>query len=138
MKLKEAAERISMRDGAGRSLLRDGVMRASALVSLGLALLMMARIIGWGALEPSRFDTMSGPWQAAVLLLVALHAASGFGLWSLAGWGLVLWGAAVLVQITMHAVYSAVFGTNFALVSVLLLVTAINMAFLVYEMLRKR
>jgi hypothetical protein len=102
--------------------------RATALFALSLAVASMARISGIGDFSPSRFDLMEPAWRAACVTLVVFCSAAGFGLWSLARWGNVIWLAAALLQIAMHTLYASIFGANPVLVSVLLSVLALQAA----------
>jgi Family of unknown function (DUF6163) len=106
--------------------------RLLGLVALGLSLTEFARLVGIGGLDPSRFDLMPVAWRVAATMLAVFYAAAGFGLWQVTNWGFAVWAFAGLAQIAMHTLYSNVFGVNFSVVAVLVLLIISHGCFVAY------
>jgi hypothetical protein len=62
---------------------------------------------------------MSAHWRIAATTLAVLWATAGFGLWQKTQWGLAIWVAASLLQVSMHSFQTDLYGRNDLLITFL-------------------
>jgi len=87
-------------------------LRMVAIFLLAFALVYWARLTGTLPANPARFDTMPEHWRIASLVLAVILPVAAVGLWGLFPWGVVVWFAAVAIEVGMYAWRTDLFGTN--------------------------
>lgn len=78
-------------------------LRAVAAFLLFEGVIQWAVILGIGDATPSRFESMTTVAQAAVIWAAIIDPIAGVGLWLRAGWAVVLWLIATLIQVVLGA-----------------------------------
>ncbi len=85
-------------------------LRAISLFFIVFAIRYWLQIVGFYDGELNRFDTMPEHWRIAVGVLSVLYPVAALGLWGLFSWGVVLWIAALIMEVGMYAGFSHLFG----------------------------
>lgn len=78
-------------------------LRAVAAFLLFEGIIHWGMIIGIGESSPTSFETMPMAAQGAVIWTAIIDPIAGVGLWLRAGWAVVLWLIATLVQVVLGA-----------------------------------
>lgn len=81
-------------------------LRAMAAVAMIAGLSYWAQLIGLSNNTLPRFDLLPVHWQVPCVILAVLLPVASMGLWMLTSWGIVLWTAACLIEISIYGVWA--------------------------------
>ena len=86
------------------------LLRAVSLCFVYFAIQYWMKIVGIQTGQFNRFDTMPEHWRIAVSVLAVLYPVAALGLWGLFSWGVVLWAAAIAIEVSMFVGFPHLFG----------------------------
>jgi Family of unknown function (DUF6163) len=81
-------------------------LRMMAFFAMLSGITYWAQLVGIANETLPRFDLLPVHWQVPCVVLAVLFPCASMGLWMLTSWGIVLWGAALMIEIAMYGVWS--------------------------------
>lgn len=111
--------------------------RVTAIIFLFYALQYWLLVVGFYGEDAMRFDTMEVHWRIASSSLSVLLPIVALGLWGMYPWGPAIWLIAILIEVTMYAAYSELFGSRPILILLHLICLAIYLAISILEKVKK-
>jgi hypothetical protein len=116
-------------------------LRLMAVSSMVFGIAYWAQLIGVAHTTIPRFDLLPLHWQVPCVVLAVLFPCASMGLWMLTSWGVVLWAAAIGIEIGMYGVWSQTYVAKPQIVishSVSLAVLLLFLGIVLAQRLRRR
>lgn len=88
-----------------------------------------AMLVGFSSGGGARFDLVGPAWRGAGAALAVVFPVAALGLWLPASWGAVIWSGAALGQLMMYIVWPDIFGANWLVPLMHVLVAAVYVFF---------
>lgn len=114
------------------------IMSVFAMIS-GLS--YWVQLVGIAGDSLPRFDLLPVHWQVPCTVLAVLFPCASMGLWMLTSWGIVLWAAALMIEIAMYGIWSDTYsyrpGLVFSHIAALAVLIAFGTAVLVQRYRRR-